>query len=190
MKVLVTAASLQELAPFRKAGFATAPLGTGLTLAGVNAGIAICGQEPDLVINVGTAGTFSKRLVIGSVHSFSQVLNRDQDLGEYHLRRGATLDHACRTVAELSLLGPERYVLASSSAFSCDDAGCAADAADMEAYSVAYAAFRTGKRCAVFKLITDDVGRHVALADYKRILREGREAMFEQVVGFIRTLEK
>lgn len=190
MKVLVTAASLQELAPFRRAGYATAPLGTGLTLAGVNAGIAICGQDPDLVINVGTAGTFSKRFEIGSVHSFCQVLNRDQDLGEYHLKCGLTIDHDCRTVGGLPLMGPESHVLLSSSAFSSDDPGLGADAADMEAYSVAYAAFRTGKRCAVFKLITDDVGQHVLLADYKRMLREGRDAMFEQVVGFIRSLQQ
>lgn len=188
MKVLVTAASVEELSIFRKAGFLTASLGTGLVLSAVNAAIAIKELDPDMVVNVGTAGTFSGRFEIGSVHSFSSVINHDQDLSAYHLKRGATIDDHCRTVAEIDLAGPEKYRLLSSSAFCSTDCDFA-DAADMEAYSVAYAGLRLKKECAVFKLITDNVGQRVLLADYKRFLREGRELMLSNVSDYILSLK-
>lgn len=188
MKVLVAGASVEELSIFKKAGFLTAPLGTGLVLSAVNAAIAIKELEPDIIINVGTAGTFSRRFEIGSVHSFSSVMNRDQDLSAYHLKRGATIDAHCRTVAEIDIAGPEKYRLLSSSAFCSTDCDFA-DAADMEAYSVAYAGLRLKKKCAVFKLITDNIGQKVLLADYRRFLREGRELLLSNVSDYISSIK-
>ncbi len=187
MKVLVAASSKEELRYFSSSIYIPLVTGVGLTLAACSATRAIIEEKPDIVLSVGTAGSMNPRFSIGDVVSFEKVLNKDQDLTRFRLPPFCTIRKDGSTLSEVRLLGPGCHTLLSSSSFASEKSAYA-DAADMEAYSVCYAASAFSIQAASFKLITDIVGEDVRIADYKRVLREGREKLEAEVSRFIQSL--
>ncbi len=175
---------MEELKCFKSDRYLKVATGVGLTLSAIESTRAIIEYAPDLVISVGSAGAMNSELKVGSVVSFSRVLNRDQDLTAYRLPLYSTLRKDGSTLKEIRLSGSDDYTLISSSTF-FTSAIKEADAGDMEAYSVALSASSFSIPVAAFKLITDVVGQRVKIADYKRLLREGRERLEEEVSNFI-----
>ncbi len=189
MKALIVASSKEEMMPFIKKGYSTALTGTGLSLAAIETTRAIIEEDPDIVINIGTAGTLSDKHKIGDILSFCKVYNRDQDLTAFHLPLGATLEKDYSMLREIRLIGEDNILLSSSAYAISLLREIKADAADMECYSVALSALKLKKKAASFKLITDIAGEKTRIADYRRFLREGREALEEAVSAFLKSLE-
>ena len=185
MKALIAASSREELSAFKDERYVKVVTGVGLSLAAVNTVKAIIEFDPDIVINIGSAGSLKSCHPVGSVLSFSSVYCKDQNLSLYHLAPYATIMSDGSTVREMKLIGDENILLSSSSFSSEKDDLVNADAADMECYSVALASYLCQKRCASFKLITDIVGERPLISDYKRILREGRIHLEEEVRRFL-----
>ena len=185
MKALIAASSREELSSFKDERYVKVVTGVGLSLAAVNTVKAIIEFDPDIVINIGSAGSLKSCHPVGSVLSFSSVYCKDQNLSLYHLAPYATIMSDGSTVREMKLIGDENILLSSSSFSSEKDDVVNADAADMECYSVALASYLCQKRCASFKLITDIVGERPLISDYKRILREGRIHLEEEVRRFL-----
>ena len=188
MKALIVASSKEELKAFKDDRYITIATGIGLSFAAAYTIKAIIEHDPDIVINIGSAGSLKSSHPIGSVISFSKVYNLDQDLTLYHLPEYATISAEGATIRELKLIGDENTLVSSSSFSSVKRDVLDADAADMECYSVALSSFICSKRCASFKLITDIVGEHIFISDYKRVLREGRVRLEEEVRRFLDTL--
>ncbi len=186
MRALIVASSREELSAFQDDRYIKVVTGTGLCLAAIETVRSIIEYSPDIVINVGSAGCLNGRHKIGSVISFKEVYNRDQDLTSYHLPPYSTLNKDGSTLGPVSLLGKENTLISSSAFTVTPDAS--ADAADMECYAVALAAERMGRKTASFKLITDIVGEKPLISDYRRILREGRLLLEGEVRKFLDSL--
>ena len=154
--------------------------GTGLVQAAVAASYAIAEYKPDAVVSTGSAGSFG-RFSVGDIASFSKVISPDNDLTRFHLPKGAMLSDNHQTIVTLPLVSENDYILSSSSAFESGDnrkiGDIAPDAADMEAFGVAYAAYKMHIPCLAVKMITDIIGEDLRLPDYSFRLRKMREEL-------------
>lgn len=186
MKALIVASSREELKPFNDQRCIKVASGVGLVLAAVETVRAIVEYCPDIVISVGSAGAMNPSYDIGDVLSFSSVSNADHDLSSFHLPRFSTLNKDGSTLGSISLSSVGGALLSSSSFASRRVDGY--DASDMEGYAVALAASSFNIRAAAFKLITDIVGEKPYIADYRRILREGRMKLESEVMSYINSL--
>lgn len=182
MKVLIVASDKAELKAFEgKDCYIPVACGIGIAQAAVYTALAIKEHDPDAVVSVGSAGGISEKAVIGSVISFDRVIDTDQDMTLFRLPLGSVLAPDRSTIGEMRFALGDDNTLCCSSKFASGKPSVEADAADMESYGVALASTVLKKRCLCFKLITDRVGEHTKLADYRRMVREGREELEKKV---------
>ncbi len=187
MKVLLVASDKAELRDFPDS-YEKAVCGTGPIASAAVTAAAIASLFPDAVVSVGSAGSFG-RIPVGSCVSFGSVVSPDQDLTAYHLRKGATLLPSRATVAAIRLGDSSPYVLSSSGSFcTAPDPDIPADAADMEAYGVAMAAYLKGIPCFAVKVITDVIGEHIDLGSYGFRLRSLRSLLVQKTEQVLSSL--
>ena len=183
MKALILASDKAELKGLGDR-FETRVIGTGLVMAAVNATRAIIECNPDIVINIGSCGG-GENVEIGDVVMCDRVITLDQDLSLYKLPPGSTIDENRTTVGEVSLFSTEKHLLLSSSRFASCISDLHPDVYDMEGYAVALAARKLGRKCAIFKLVTDKVGVKVDLGEYSRNLRTMKMELHRRVEEFL-----
>lgn len=186
MKVLILASDKAELKGLRDR-YETRVIGTGLVMAAVNATRAIMECNPDIVVDIGSCGG-GENVEIGDVVMCDRVATMDQDLSLYRLPPGSTIDETRTTVGELSLFSNEHHLLLSSSRFASELSDLHPDVYDMEGYAVALAACKCGRKCSIFKLVTDKVGVKVDLGEYSRNLRTMKENLHRKVEEFLSSL--
>ena len=184
MKVLLAASDKAELKGYEGLCAVT---GVGAIQAAAAAAKAIAELRPDVIISIGSAGSFGK-LELGKSYSFGSVVSGDQDLTAYRLPKGATLGPGRETVSALSLDKASPYVLISSCRFAGGPSAIEADAADMEAYGVAMAARQYGIPCYAVKVMTDIIGERVSIPDYSKRLREWRAGLHLKVEELLQGL--
>ncbi len=181
-KVLILASDRAELAGYPE-DFVTVVTGVGLENSVLFASEAIMREKPSLVINVGSAGARKDSAGIGEVVRIREVWNLDYDLTAYRLAKYATLDEKRATVSSIRL-ADEGLVLGSSNKFTSESRDNRIDLYDMEGYGAALAARHFGLPCAIFKGVTDIVGEHVKLSDYRETLKNLRTALAGEVIAF------
>lgn len=189
MKILVVASDKGELKGLGDE-YIKVVSGVGPILAAVAATKAILSEKPDVVVSLGSAGTINRNLKVGNAYSFGKVICPDQNLTAMHLPLGATLGKNRSTICELETRDrASRLLLSTSGKFSSEitkeHEETYADAADMEAYGVALAAYDAGLPFYAIKLITDYVGDKSTVGDISFNLREGRErlkTLLEEVI--------
>ncbi len=162
MSVLIVASDKAELKAFGDE-FIKVVSGVGPVLSASFTSSAIERFHPSAVVSVGSAGSFG-RLMIGDVVSFGSVIYRDADLTHYGLKPGETLTGNQKRLSAIQLDSSSAYVLSTSASFA--SAAGEGDAADMEAYGVAAAAYMHGIPCFAVKAITDIVGKSVDMREY------------------------
>ncbi len=176
MRVLIVASDKAELKAFPDT-FEKVASGVGPVLAAASAAYAIAEHLPDVVFSVGSAGSAGK-LSIGECVSFARVVSPDFDLSSYGLEVGSTLMGNRKILSSIELDRNSSYVLSSSGSF---NTGISLpfhyDAADMEAYGVAFAASMRHIPCFAVKVITDVIGEHVDLGEYGYTLRSLRSLL-------------
>lgn len=186
MTALILASDKAELKGLRDR-YDTRVIGTGLVMAAVNATRAIMECNPDIVVNIGSCGG-GENVEIGDVVMCDRVVTLDQDLSLYRLPLGSTIDESRTTVGELKLFSTERHLLLSSSGFATAISDLHPDVYDMEGYAVALASQKCGRKCAIFKLVTDKVGIKVNLGEYSKNLRTMKEELHRKVEEFLSSL--
>ena len=186
MKALILASDKAELKGLGDR-YETRVIGTGLVMAAVNATKAIMECNPDVVLNIGSCGG-GENVEIGDVLMFDKVMTVDQNLTLYKLPLGSTIDENRTTVGELNLFSTEKHLLLSSSGFASELSSQHPDGYDMEGYAVALASQKLGKRCVIFKLVTDKVGIKVNLGEYSKNLRMMKQELHRRAEEFLSSL--
>ena len=169
MKILAAASDRSELKAFGD-GYLKVVTGVGPVLAAASVAAAIERFHPDIIVSTGTAGSFGT-LSSGDVVSFGSVIFPDADLTAYGLKRGETLLASHRILSSIPLDSASSLVLATSSSFASSVIE-GADAADMEAYGVAVAAYNAGIPCLAVKGITDRVGERMEMKEYFSVRKQ------------------
>ena len=188
MKVLVLCSDRAEGALFTEDVYTVRVTGVGKENALLNAVFAIQETDPDLVVNVGTCGAKKGSAEIGDVCRVRRVINRDCDLTMYRLPKYTTLGANRSTEGPLDI-GTEGKVLASGDALSTTSLE-EADLYDMEAFGIAKACRALNKELAVLKGVSDIVGEHVTLSDYRKVLKKLAADLHEEVSHIIRCREQ
>ena len=186
MKALVLASDKAELKGLGDR-YETRVIGIGLVMAAINATRAIIECNPDIVVNIGSCGG-GDDVEIGDVVMCDRVITMDQDLSLYRLPPGSTIDERRTTVGEVNLFSTERHLLLSSSRFASTLSSLHPDVYDMEGYAVALASQKLGRKCAIFKLVTDKVGVEVNLGEYSKNLRTMKEELHRRLEEFLSSL--
>ena len=187
MRLLAVASDKAELRGFPDS-WTKIVCGTGPVLAAAVTAAALAEARPDVVFSVGSAGSLGS-LKVGDCVSFGSVVCPDQDLTPFHLARGAALLPSHAVMGSLRLDRASELVLSSSGAFAASrNVPIAADAADMEAYGVAAAAYLAGVPCFAVKVITDVAGERISLPEYGFTLRSLRSLLFPKAEEVLRGL--
>lgn len=187
MKVLVLCSDRAEGALFTEEHYTVRVTGVGKENALLNAVLAIQETEPDIVLNVGTCGARKGSAGIGDVCRVKRVLNRDCDLTMYRLPKYTTLSRDRSTEGPIDI-HDEGFVLASGDALSTDTVE-EAELYDMEAFGIAKACKALGKELVVLKGVSDIVGEHVTLSDYRKILRKLASDLHEEASRIVGSRE-
>lgn len=148
--VLVLAAIGLEAAHV-PARFTTVITGIGKVEAAAATARAIAEHEPDLVINVGTAGALLPGLT--GLHLPSEVLNHDLDAASIRALGGVAVD-------EIAVEGGDGSVLATGDVFVTDEVvrdhlGRRAGLVDMEGFAVARTCQVLGVPVRLVKVVSD-----------------------------------
>lgn len=178
MKVLITYALDEEWAGATLAGCETLSLRTGVGKVASAARLmqALMQSEPDLVVNVGTAGTV--RHDVGTVMVCDRFIDRDMKVAalpgiDWTIDSGASvmrhLSPSCRLLRGSCNTG-DSFVTAVS-----DDAD---DMYDMEAYAQAYVCQMLGTPFFAIKYATDKIGQN-SVKHWEEKLADARRALAE-----------
>ena len=178
MKVLVLCSDRAEGALFTEETYTLRVTGVGKENALLHALLAIQETDPDVVLNVGTCGAKKGFARIGDICRVRRVLNRDCDLTMYRLPKYTTLSPDRSTEGPIDI-ADEGAVLASGDALSVS-ALDEAELYDMEAFGIAKACIALGKKLVIIKGVSDIVGEHVTLKDYRKVLRKIAEDLHEE----------
>ena len=184
MKVLVLCSDRAEGALFTEEEFILRVTGVGKENALLNTVLAIKECDPDLIINVGTCGAKMGEASIGDICTVKRVINRDADLTMYRLPKYTTLSADRSTEGPLDI-AEEGFVLASSDTLAVtaiEEAGLY----DMEAFGIAKASKALGKPLVIIKGVSDIVGEHVALKDYRKVLKKLASDLHEEALRLCR----
>ena len=179
-KIVLIASDIMELSGFEDP-FIKVVSGCGMENAAIAAVKAVYEHEPDIVINVGSAGARKGVAEIGDVLWIREVYNRDNDLTAYHLAPYAMLgeDHS----VDISLrIERDGCILASSNSFSSDITDPLFDLYDMEGYGVAMACRKMKRECHILKGVSDIVGERIKLKDYRSTLKQLKASIAEAVI--------
>ena len=152
--------------------------GVGLVNAAVLTAKAICENDIDLVINVGTVGAINEE--IGSVHRVKSVINADYDLTKFKLDKYTTLGADFKKENAIQIC-EEGLTLASSNAFAQKIID-GISLYDMEAYSIAKVCQTFGKKLIIVKGVSDLIGQNVNLKEYKEVLKNLNVKIKEEVL--------
>lgn len=144
------------------------------------------GKRPEMILNLGTAGSRSyPRGSLVACHRFEQ---RDMDATAFGFPHGHTPfdDHAPAALEfEKYFHWLDHGVCASGDSFVSGALPVECDVFDMEAYALAKVCQLEGIPFASVKYITDDGANHSAAIDWQESLRNAAEAF----VAFFRQLE-
>ena len=187
MKILLFSSGGFEAKVFEgNKDFTVVRTGIGIALSSAISMRALLSERPDLVLNVGSAGGFSKNVEEGKCYAFSSVSCHDQDMTSFNLNKGETLDGYGNRVGKLPLLKGDLSLLSSSSPFVEDVEGF--DAGDMECYGIALSCSILSIPCASLKLITDVASEKVNPKEFSRRLRGNIENLYQCTLSFINAL--
>lgn len=178
MKVLITYALDEEWAGTTLAGCETLSLRTGVGKVASAARLmqALMQSEPDLVVNVGTAGTV--RHDVGTVMVCDRFIDRDMKVAalpgiDWTIDCGASvmrhLSPSCRLLRGSCNTGDSFVTVVS------DDAD---DMYDMEAYAQAYVCRMLGTPFFAIKYATDKIGQN-SVKHWEEKLADARRALAE-----------
>lgn len=187
MRTLVVASSERELEGVQT-NLRKVVVGVGKVQSAVRAMEAIALWKPSRVICIGYAGAVDPSLTIGEIVQAESVVQYDIDLTSFGLRRcevpsgdGSPL-LGVLPLSPLPLSAPlgrfgtaDRFLLRryrEEHPFLRDELGLLC--ADMESFSVAYAAKRCGVKCSLLRVISDDErGRRPG--NFAHFVREANE---------------
>lgn len=176
MKIIVTYALEDEYAGFVFAGHETMPLRTGVGKVASAALLtrAIMKHSPDLVVNVGTAGTVAHE--VGTIVVCDRFVDRDLQLAslpgiEWMIDYGS----AVRTFLSPDCRLPIG-VCNTGDSFVTRVPADADDVYDMEAYAQAYVCRMTGVPFFAIKYVTDRIGQN-SVKHWEDKLADAREAL-------------
>jgi len=136
--------------------------GVGKTLSAFHLTRAICKQTPDLVLNIGTAGTFEHR--VGDIFIAKQFIDRD-----YEVTKLPGLEYEMDGIALLPTNGSlktwvQQYgklgVCSTGDTFVTELSSFGADMVDMEAYAQAFVCRELKIPFLSVKYITDIIGQN------------------------------
>lgn len=182
-KILLAFALPQEVVDVELPGCEARTVLTGITkpYAAARLAKAVAEERPDLIINVGTAGTLHRS--VGDIIVSTHFLDRDVQRQHFDSASGE-LHTSCSLVAALpSVVSGRRvteggFVVNTGDDFVTEAGELQADAIDMEAFADAMVAHEFGVEFVAVKYITDVVGRNSMeiwenkLADARAALRE------------------
>ena len=139
--------------------------GVGKTNAAIVASDLIKTYNPNLVVNLGTAGSFDKNL--SGLHKCGTFINRDCH-PEFHetIRYGTGL------------------TLSTGDSFALQEKDSNADLADMEAYAIAQACKYFNVNFACYKYITDYIGSN-SIQDWSSKVSSGRQHFLGVINDYI-----
>ena len=139
--------------------------GVGKTNAAIVASDLIKTYNPNLVVNLGTAGSFDENL--SGLHKCGTFINRDCH-PEFHetIRYGTGL------------------TLSTGDAFALQEKDSNADLADMEAYAIAQACKYFNVNFACYKYITDYIGSN-SIQDWRSKVSSGRQHFLGVINDYI-----
>ncbi|MFA7043457.1 MAG: nucleosidase [Bacteroidales bacterium] len=184
MKILVTYALEAEKGNIRIPGCTLVFYCTGIgkVSTAINTYEALLNEKPDLVMNIGTAGTLSHQVgeILICSHFFDRDLVKISNLGvNCHLNFEQELDSLglfkdCQT----------RYVVSTGDTFqtSQEESGTEGDVFDMESYAAAQTCKKLGFPYVSVKYVTDVIGQN-SIKHWEDKLQEAREGLIRFLYG-------
>ncbi|NDV83212.1 5'-methylthioadenosine/S-adenosylhomocysteine nucleosidase [Bacteroides sp. 51] len=163
-KIFVTYAVKEEYFPLQIEGYDIQHIRTGVgkTLSAFRLTRAICRETPDLVLNIGTAGTFEHQ--VGDIFIAKRFIDRDYEATklpglEYEIDANALLpdDRSLKDwVQQYDKLG----ICSTGDTFVTELSSFGADMVDMEAYAQAFVCRELNVPFISVKYITDIIGQN------------------------------
>jgi len=178
VKILITYALEAEKGAIQISGHTLAfcQIGLGKVSAALHTYEAILREKPDLVLNIGSAGTLHHQ--VGEIVACVRFLDRD-------LEKIAHLGVPCRLdfSDEIAALFPNVVasgLVSTGDTFQTDhtETGSHADVFDMEAYAGAQACKKLGLPFLSIKYVTDIIGQN-SLKHWEDKLQDAREGLAE-----------
>lgn len=184
-KVLITWALAEESVSIESRNNAvhTIITGVGKARAAIATTRAICTWHPDLIINVGTAGTIHH--TVGDVLVCNRFVDRDHAKAQlpgltYEVDMQPALAAAGVGGAWPSMLGgvgsQERFVVNTGDNFVTQHEPTPGDVFDMEAFAQALAARQAGIPLLAVKYVTDVIGRN-SVKHWQDKLHDARQTL-------------
>lgn len=177
MKILVTYAFDEEVVPFEIQGAELTFLKTGMgkVLSAFNLTKALCENDYDLVLNVGTAGTLDHK--VGDIFVCHRFV--DRDMGKI------VLPHVCSDISFPEKVGVDVLdnhgkigVSNTGDSFVTEVGDFIGDVIDMEAFAQAQVCKEMGVTFVAVKYVTDVIGQNSREVWLDK-LRDAREAVKE-----------
>lgn len=180
--IFVTYAVKQEFFPLRIEGYDVKHIRTGVgkTLSTFHLTQAICGQRPDLVLNIGTAGTFEHR--VGDIFIAKRFIDRDYETTklpglEYEID-GMDLLPADGSLKDRVQQYDKLGVCSTGDTFVTELSSFGADMVDMEAYAQAFVCRELKIPFISVKYITDIIGQN-SVQHWEDKLADARQGLAE-----------
>ncbi len=194
MKILYICALPEERVEMALPGFEVVPSLTGISkpYASANLALAISNVKPDIIINIGTAGTMPGRAEVGDILVCSRFLDRDimsQDFTSISPEVNPELPDVARAFHSIHFgtACEKHFTVNTGDDFVTADQPIEGDAVDMEAFAEALMAKQFGIPFFAVKYITDVIGQNSMqiweerLADARRGLTEYLKAVAEKL---------
>lgn len=190
MKILVAYALKEEMFPLAIAGAEIVKVVTGMgkTQAAASLAFAIAEHRPDVVLNIGTVGTY--RHSVGDILVCRRFIDRDMhrlpldgvcreiDMTDSSFACGLpSLVDGAESTAPMTVNTGDNFVFSPE-----EDLGC--DAVDMESFSLAWTCRKAGVPFLAVKYVTDKLGQNsvAAWAEKLENARTDMQAFFEKYV--------
>jgi adenosylhomocysteine nucleosidase len=154
--------------------------GIGKVAASVSTSVVIHHFSPDIVINTGSAGGFSKNLNIGDIVIATELRHHDADLTHFGYELGQTagmpayfecdkslVEHASKAAADLQNIQVQQGLICTGDSFVGSDAAAAVIrqnfpsvcAVEMEGVAIAQSCHLLGTPCLVIRSLSDIAGK-------------------------------
>jgi len=187
MKILITYALKEESFPLEIAGAETVVVltGVGKTQAATAVSMAICQHKPDLVLSIGTVGTY--RHGVGDILVARRFIDRNmQNLPIPGIAKDLDMQDKSFAYQLPSVVGGQASnalvtINTGDNFVMCADEDLGCDAVDMESFAMAWACYKAGVPFLSIKYVTDILGQNsiAAWADKLACARRDLAAYFQ-----------
>ena len=187
MKILVVYAIAEEKFPLEIEGAELVEIfaGIGKTMAATSVALAIAKHNPDLVLNIGTVGTYSHK--VGDVLVARRFIDRnmkqvpiDATCNELDMQK-QSFAYGLRSVIDGKETDIPVTINTGDNFVTCADEALGCDAVDMESFAMAWVCKQTSKPFLSVKYVTDILGQN-SVAVWSEKLAQARhdlEAYFK-----------